>query len=212
MGAKPPYSGKNRASLGEAEGLSASTATQPAADTLERTGGAVHSEVVELAGAIKWFDVSKGFGFVVPDEDLPDVLLHVTCLRKDGFNTVLPGARIVIEAVQRDKGWQALRVLSMDESTATPPQESEASRTHVTVQAESPLERVQVKWFNRTKGYGFVVKGTDDIFVHMETLRKFGIAELRPGQYVLVRFGQGPKGLMAAEIFPDDGRVQLKQN
>ncbi|MCB1415142.1 MAG: cold shock domain-containing protein [Phyllobacteriaceae bacterium] len=212
MGAKPPYSGKNRASLGEAEGLSASTATQPAADTLERTGGAVHSEVVELAGAIKWFDVSKGFGFVVPDEDLPDVLLHVTCLRKDGFNTVLPGARIVIEAVQRDKGWQALRVLSMDESTATPPQESEASRTHVTVQAESPLERVQVKWFNRTKGYGFVVKGTEDIFVHMETLRKFGIAELRPGQYVLVRFGQGPKGLMAAEIFPDDGRVQLKQN
>ena len=212
MGAKPPYSGKNRASLGEAEGLSASTATQPAADTLERTGGAVHSEVVELAGAIKWFDVSKGFGFVVPDEDLPDVLLHVTCLRKDGFNTVLPGARIVIEAVQRDKGWQALRVLSMDESTATPPQESEASRTHVTVQAESPLERVQVKWFNRTKGYGFVVKGTDDIFVHMETLRKFGIAELRPGQYVLVRFGQGPKGLMAAEIFPDDGRVQFKQN
>ena len=210
MGAKPPYSGKNRASLGEAEGLSAST--QPAADTLERTGGAVHSEVVELAGAIKWFDVSKGFGFVVPDEDLPDVLLHVTCLRKDGFNTVLPGARIVIEAVQRDKGWQALRVLSMDESTATPPQESEASRTHVTVQAESPLERVQVKWFNRTKGYGFVVKGTEDIFVHMETLRKFGIAELRPGQYVLVRFGQGPKGLMAAEIFPDDGRVQLKQN
>ena len=210
MGAKPPYSGKNRASLGDAEGLSAST--QPAADTLERTGGAVHSEVVELAGAIKWFDVSKGFGFVVPDEDLPDVLLHVTCLRKDGFNTVLPGARIVIEAVQRDKGWQALRVLSMDESTATPPQESEASRTHVTVQAESPLERVQVKWFNRTKGYGFVVKGTEDIFVHMETLRKFGIAELRPGQYVLVRFGQGPKGLMAAEIFPDDGRVQLKQN
>ena len=205
MGAKPPYSGKNRASLGEAEGLSASTATQPAADTLERTGGAVHSEVVELAGAIKWFDVSKGFGFVVPDEDLPDVLLHVTCLRKDGFNTVLPGARIVIEAVQRDKGWQALRVLSMDESTATPPQESEASRTHVTVQAESPLERVQVKWFNRIRGYGFLTRGsgTPDIFVHMETLRRFGFTELRQGQTLLVRFGNGPKGVMAAELKPD---------
>ena len=212
MGAKPPYSGSNKASHTEAEGLSVPDAAQSPSGALERTGGAVHSDVVELAGTIKWFDVSKGFGFVVPDEEMPDVLLHVTCLRKDGFNTVLPGARIVIEAVQREKGWQALRVLSMDESTATPPEEGEASRTHVTVQAESPLERVQVKWFNRTKGYGFVVKGTEDIFVHMETLRKFGIAELRPGQYVLVRFGQGPKGLMAAEIFPDDGRVQLKQN
>ena len=110
MGAKPPYSGKDGASLGEVDGLSASA--QPSADALERTGGAVHSDVVELAGSIKWFDVSKGFGFVIPDEDMPDVLLHVTCLRKDGFNTVLPGARIVIEAVEREKGWQALRVLS----------------------------------------------------------------------------------------------------
>ncbi|WP_181704107.1 cold-shock protein [Chthonobacter albigriseus] len=162
-------------------------------------------DVIEVAGTIKWFDVAKGFGFIVPDEPgMSDVLLHVTCLRRDGYQTAYEGARVVCEVLNRQKGLQALRILSMDESTAVHPSQLPPSRTHVQVVPNSGLEQAVVKWFNRIRGFGFLTRGegTEDIFVHMETLRRYGIAELRPGQTVLVRFGDGPKGLMAAEIRP----------
>ena len=163
------------------------------------------TNLIELSGVIKWFDVAKGFGFIIPDNGMPDILLHVTCLRRDGYQTAYEGARVICEVLQRSKGLQAFRIVSMDESTAIHPAQMLPPRTHVTVTATSGLERAQVKWFNRLRGFGFVTRGdgTPDIFVHMETLRRFGITELRPGQTVLVRFGPGPKGLMAAEVRPE---------
>src|SRR6476661_8820683 len=85
------------------------------------TGNDPAVEVFEIAGTIKWFDVSKGYGFIVPDNGLADVLLHVTCLRAGGYQTAFEGARVHCQVLKRPRGLQAFRVLSMDESTAIHP-------------------------------------------------------------------------------------------
>ncbi|MFK7792806.1 MAG: cold-shock protein [Devosiaceae bacterium] len=185
MTVKPPFDPELLAELGDDAGL----------------------DVFEVSGHIKWFDVGKGFGFIVPENGMKDILLHVTCLRRDGYQTAYEGARIVVEALDRPRGLQALRIVSMDESSALHPSQLPPSRTHVQVTPTSGLEKATVKWFNRIRGFGFLTQGEDceDIFVHMETLRRYGLTELRPGQEVLVRFGDGSKGKMAAEVRPVSG-------
>ena len=162
---------------------------------------------VSLSGSIKWFDVAKGFGFVVPDGGGPDILLHVTCLQREGFRVAYEGTRLAFEAVAGRGGWQVLRIVSMDLSTAVHPSQLPPPRTHIAVTPTSPLVKVKVKWFNRLRGFGFANEGegSPDIFLHMEVLRRYGLAEVRPDQELLVRYGPGAKGLMASEIRLLDG-------
>ncbi len=181
--------------------------TAPQAGSVAETAADHALDLVEVAGFIKWFDAAKGYGFIMPDNGAADVLLHVTVLRNGGFVAAPEGARIVVEAVMRTRGLQAFRVLSIDPTTAMHPSQLPQARTHVQVTPSSGLERAVVKWFNRLRGFGFVTtgEGQPDIFVHMETLRRYGITELVPGETVLVRYGDSSKGLMAAEIRPLTG-------
>ena len=168
---------------------------------LEEQGLEANVKLIRITGFVKWFYVGRGYGFIIPDNGMPDILLHLSCLKRDGFDAPLEGTRVTCEAVERQKGYQCLRVLGVDTSTAIHPVER-PSRTHVSVAPSSGWIRAKVKWFNRARGFGFVSEGEGkpDIFVHMEILRKTAISELLPDQWVYVRFGDGPKGQMAAEV------------
>ena len=159
-------------------------------------------DALEVIGLVKWFDLNKGYGFIKPSGGVEgDILLHQTCVRQSGFKAAYEGARVVCEAVLGPRGLQARRLLSLDNSTAQVPEPASRGDRFVAEPSGEPFVAI-VKWFNRGKGYGFVSRGPDtpDIFVHMETLRRFGIRELRQGQRVRVRTGAGPKGELAAEV------------
>jgi CspA family cold shock protein len=155
-----------------------------------------------LRGHVKWFDPAKGFGFVVADTGGPDILLHANVLRNFGQSSVADGAGIEIVAQTTQRGMQAVEVRSIEPPVDDGEGGELLHEASVDLENAGPLEPARVKWFDKGKGFGFanVFGKPDDVFIHIEVLRRSGFSDLQPGEAVCLRAIDGSRGRMAVLV------------
>ncbi|MCU9837044.1 cold shock domain-containing protein [Ruegeria sp. WL0004] len=169
------------------------------------------SSVYQVRGRVKWFDPSKGYGFVVSDAGGTDILLHVNVLRNFGQSSVADGALIEISTHRTERGVQAVEVISI-----VPPERSENAVLSDFAELDqdairlAPMEPARVKWFDKGKGFGFanVFGRSEDVFLHIEVLRQSGLSDLQPGEALAMRVIDGKRGRMAAEVLAWEAAIK----
>ena len=181
---------------------------EPSTEAVPEAVPEASAEMDPVIGRVKWFDATRGFGFVVSDALEGDILVHFSVLREHGRRSLPEGALIECVPMKLDRGLQAKKIISIDvgPAVAAQPRVSRSTSKDVDRKALSEsageFEPVEVKWFNRVKGYGFVnrVGDAQDVFVHMETVRNSDLVDLQPGQRLVARIAEGKKGLTAVEL------------
>ncbi len=150
---------------------------------------------------VKWFNASKGFGFVTLADGSQDAFLPMAVLRRAGYEDVREGASITCEISAGAKGPLVTNILNVDNSTAVAPQGGAGGMDRRGTPPSTTVEGA-VKWFEAEKGYGFISPdgGGKDVFIHITALRRSGVNALGPGQRVRVEVVDGRKGLEADRI------------
>ncbi len=147
----------------------------------------------EVTAVVKWFNPTKGFGFVQPTDGSPDAFMHVSVVERSGHNTLPQGATIICDLCAGQKGPQVAAVHRVESMPEAPPHDEggEASEVDGTV-----------KFYNGEKGFGFVVPdgGGKDVFVSARVLERAGIRDLEPDQRLRMMTRMGQKGPMADSV------------
>ena len=153
-----------------------------------------------IFGHVKWFDIDKGFGFLLLKDGGGDVLLHSNVLKNVGRTSVSEGTKIEFEFLETDKGRQVSIIHNIFNSSCLEnPYENKKFQNKGIIGNIFPA---RVKWFNKSKGFGFanIFRSNDDIFLHIETLKSSGLSDLDAGEAIAISITQGPRGKMADTI------------